>query len=125
MKVDYDPEARSILFEFGDFRESEAGDYVEEVADGMCIVWFHRDLPESIQLLGADKDIAPLDEAAERFELDAEGLRAAARAALAAPNREIRIEVGGTLPLGEEEPEAGEGRLSAPRGAPAATPRPG
>ena len=107
MKVDYDPEARSLLFEFGEFRESEAGDYVEEVAGGMCIVWFHNDRPESIQLLGADKDITPLDEAATRFELDAESLRAAARAALAAPNREIRIEVGKALPLGdEEEPEA-------------------
>jgi hypothetical protein len=103
MKVDYDPEAKSILFEFGEFRESEDGDYVEEVAGGTCIVWFHDDRPESIQLLGADKDITPLDEAAERFDLDAEGLRAGARAALAAPDREIRIEVGKNL--AEEEKE--------------------
>jgi hypothetical protein len=106
MKVDYDPEARSLLFEFGEFRVSEDGDYVKEVAGGVCIVWFHDDRPESIQLLGADTDITPLEEAAERFELDAEELRAAARAALAAPNREIRIEVGRTLPLDEEEAEA-------------------
>jgi hypothetical protein len=107
MKVDYDPEAKSILFEFGEFRESEEGDYVEELAGGMCIVRFHDDRPECIQLLGADTYIAALDEAAERFELDAEGLRAAARAALAAPNREILIEVGRRLPLSdEEEPEA-------------------
>jgi hypothetical protein len=73
----------------------------------MCIVRFHDDRPEGIQLLGDDKYIAALDEAAERFELDSEGLRAAARAALAAPNREILIEVGRKLPLGdEEEPEA-------------------
>jgi hypothetical protein len=107
MKVDYDSEGRSLLFEFGEFRESEDGDYVEEVAGGICIVWFHDDHPESIQLLSADEDITPLDEAAERFDLDAEGLRAGARAALAAPNREILIEVGKRLPLSdEEEPEA-------------------
>jgi hypothetical protein len=39
---------------------------------------------------------------AERFDLDAEGLRAAAHAALAAPDREIRIEVGKRLPLSDE-----------------------
>lgn len=105
MKVDYEAEARSLLFEFGEFREFEDGDYVEEVAGGVCIVWFHQDRPKSIQLLGADKDITPLDEAAERFDLDAEALRAAARAALAAPDREIHIEVGKKLHLGTEEPK--------------------
>jgi hypothetical protein len=97
MKVDYDLEAKSILFEFGEFRAYEDGDYVEEVADGMCIVRFHDGRPEAIQLLGADRDITPLDQAAERFDLDAEELRAGARAALAAPDREIRIEVGRNL----------------------------
>lgn len=107
MKVDYDSEAKSLLFEFGEFRESEDGDYVEELAGGMCIVCFHDDRPESIQLLGADSYLAALDEAAERFDLDAEGLQAAARAALAAPDREIIIEVGRRLPLSdEEEPDA-------------------
>jgi hypothetical protein len=103
MKVDYEAAARSLLFEFGEFRECEDGDYVEEVAGGKCIVWFHQERPESIQLLGADTDITPLDEAAERFDLDAEALRAGARAALAAPDREIHIDVGKKLPLGDEE----------------------
>jgi hypothetical protein len=121
MKVDYDSEAKSLLFEFGEFREREDGDYVEEVAGGICIVWFHDGRPESIQLLGADTDIAPLDEAAERFELDAEGLRAAARAALEAPDREITIEVGRRLPLSdEEEPETARAAKAA-----RATPRSG
>jgi hypothetical protein len=110
MKVDYDSEAKSVLFEFGEFRVSEDGDYVEEVADGMCIVRFHDDRPEAIQLLGADKDITPLDEAAERFDLDAEGLRAGARAALAAPDREIQIEVGKNL--ADEEDAAEEARAA-------------
>lgn len=101
MKVDYDSEARSLLFEFGEFREREDGDYVEELAGGTCIIWIHDGRPESIQLLSADDDIARLDEAAKRFELDAEGLRAGASAALAAPDREIRIEVGKGLVAAE------------------------
>jgi hypothetical protein len=106
MKVDYDPEARSILFEFGEFREYEEGDYTETLAGYSCIVWFHDDRPESIQLLGADKDITPLDEAAERFGLDADALRAGAQAALAAPNREIRIDIGRNLADVDREAEA-------------------
>jgi hypothetical protein len=103
MKVDYDPEAKSLLFEFGEFRECEDGDYVEELAGGMCIVWLHNDRPESIQLLGADAYLTALDEAAERFDLDREGLKAAAQAAFAAPNREILIEVGRTISDEDEE----------------------
>jgi hypothetical protein len=94
MKVDYDSEGRSLLFEFGEFHHFEEGDHVEELAGGICLVWIHDNVVGSIQLLGADKDITPLDEAAERFELDADGLRAAAQAALAAPDREITIEIG-------------------------------
>src|ERR1700749_359440 len=94
MKVDYDSEGHSLLFEFGEFRVVEDGDHVEELSGGICIVGIHDDRPDSIQLLDADKDITPLDEAAERFELDATELRAAALAALAAPDREITIEIG-------------------------------
>jgi hypothetical protein len=109
MKVDYDSEGRSLLFEFGEFREVEDGDYVEELAGGTCIVWIHGDRPESIQLLGADKDIEPLDEAAERFDLDLEILRAAAHAALAAPDREITIEFGQKRFVGNEAQAVGPG----------------
>jgi hypothetical protein len=104
VKVDYDSEAHSLLFEFGEFHYYEEGDDTEDLAGGACLVGIHKDRVERIQLLGADKDITPLDEAAERFGLDAEGLRAAARAALAAPDREIRIEVGKNL-AGEQAAE--------------------
>jgi hypothetical protein len=106
MKVDYDAEAKSLLFELGEDAEFEDDDYVEELAGGLCIVWFHAGRPECIQLLGADKDITPLDAAASQFGLDAESLRAAASAALAAPDREIRIEVGRNLADAEKEAEA-------------------
>ncbi len=106
MKVDYDSEAHSLLFEFDGFHHFEQGDYVELLGDDQCIVGFHRGRVGHIQVLNADEDIALLDEAAERFDLDAEGLRAGARAALAAPDREIRIEVGKNLAEAEEEEEA-------------------
>jgi hypothetical protein len=103
MKVDYDSEGRSLLFEFGEFRESEDGDDTEDLAGGICLVGHLDGRPNFIQLLSADRDITPLDEAAARFELDAERLRAAAQAALAAPDREIRIEVGRNLADAERE----------------------
>lgn len=110
MKVDYDSEAHSLLFEFGEFHYYEEGDDTEDLAGGACLVGIHKDQVDRIQLLGADEDITPLDEAAERFGLDAEGLRAAARAALAAPDREIRIEVGKNL--ADEEAEAEEAQAA-------------
>mgnify|MGYP001603434470 CR=1 FL=1 len=109
MKVDYDSEARSLLFEFGEFRYREPGDYTEELAGGTCLVRVHNDSADGIQLLSADDDLTRLDEAAERFRLDAEALRAGAKAALAAPDREIRIEVGKNL----AEAEEGEGARAA------------
>jgi hypothetical protein len=91
MKVDYDSEADSLLFEFGEFGKD---DYVEELSRGECIVWILDGRPNSIQLLNAQADIDVLDEAAQRFQLDTVELKAAALAALAAPDREITIEVG-------------------------------
>jgi hypothetical protein len=102
MKVDYDSEGHSLLFEFGEFRYFEEGDYVEELAGGSCLVWIHDGRPDSIQLLDADKDLAGLDDAAERFDLQAAWLRAAAHTALAAPDREITIEAGRQRPVGSQ-----------------------
>lgn len=103
MKVDYDSEGRSLLFEFGEFGED---DHVEELSTGECIVWVLDGRPNSIQLLNADMDIAVLDEAAERFQLDAAALRAAALAAMAVPDREITIEIGPRRVVGGRPAEA-------------------
>ena len=99
MRVDYDSEGKSLLFEFGD---SEDSNRVEELATGECIVWVLGDRATSIQLLAADKGLEPLEEAAKRFDLDPEGLKAAAHAALAAPDREITIELGAKRLVGSE-----------------------
>jgi hypothetical protein len=99
MKVDYDSEGKSLLFEFD---EPENYERVEELSTGECIVWVRGDSPVSIQLLAADKGIGPLDEAADRFGLDAVSLRAAARAAMVAPDREITIELSAKRLAGSE-----------------------
>jgi hypothetical protein len=92
MKVDYDSEAHSILFEFGGFRYSEKGDRVELLGDDQCVVGIREGRVRDIQLLNADHhDFTLLDQAAERFRLDAGALKAAAAAALAAPDREIEV----------------------------------
>jgi hypothetical protein len=103
MKVDYDSEARSLLFEFGEFGKD---DYVEELSTGECIVWVLEGRPNSIQLLNADTDTEVLEEAAARFQLDPAVLKAAAHAALAAPDREITIEVGRDLAVERAAAEA-------------------
>ena len=90
MKVDYDSEGRSLLFELGEFGKD---DHVEEMSSGECFVWVLDGNATSIQLLDANRGIDPLEEVAKRFRLDADGLVAAARAALAAPDRAITIEV--------------------------------
>ena len=99
MKVDYDSEGHSLLFEFGAFGKD---DHVKEMATGECFVWVLDGHATSVQLLDADRSLDPLDEVAERFELDKVELRAAASAALAAPDREITIEVGQQRILGGE-----------------------
>lgn len=109
MKVDYDSRGKSLLFEFS---ESGGWDDTEDVAGGVCLVGLDGDRPTNIQLLGAEENIGALDEAAERYELDGEGLKAAACAAFAAPDREILIEVGRRLPLSEEEEEAKRARAA-------------
>jgi hypothetical protein len=109
MKVDYDSEGRSLLFEFGEFREAEDGDDTEDLAGGICLVGHLDGRPNFIQLLSADKDITPLDDAAEQFGLDAEALQAAARAALTAPDREITIEFGQKRLVGNEAQAVGSG----------------
>jgi hypothetical protein len=109
MKVDYDSEGRSLLFEFGEFREAEDGDDTEDLAGGICLVTHRDGRPIFIQLLSADRDITPLDDAARQFGLDAEALRAAARAALTSPDREITIEFGQKRLVGTESQAVGSG----------------
>lgn len=94
MRVDYDSEADALDIELFPFERFERQ---EPVHDTYCQVGFAKGEPASVELLNPANQIPLLDVAAERYDLDAAALKAAARAALAAPDRVIKIEVGASL----------------------------
>lgn len=94
MRADYDSEGDTIqivLKEEG--RLSGGSDVVE---DGALIVSFCENRPAMIDVIGTRKHDfeQPLRIAAERYHLDAEVLIGVSRAALAAPDRQVRLDVG-------------------------------
>ncbi len=94
MRVDYDSEADALDIELFPFQRFERQ---EPIHDTYCHVGFAKGVPASVELLNPADQIPLLDVAAERYDLDATALKAAARAALAAPDRVIKIEVGTSL----------------------------
>ena len=94
MRVDYDSEADALDIELFPFEHFERQ---ESVDDTYCQVGFAKGAPASIELLNPADQLPLIDAAAERYDLDAGALKAAARAALAAPDRVIEIEVGASL----------------------------
>lgn len=91
MLADYDSEAKAIAITL--ITEPRAA-YGEEVGGGCIVAVDDDDRVVSVELLNPEDGLDPLVAAAARYGLDAEALLAAARAALAAPDREVRIEVG-------------------------------
>lgn len=92
MKADYDSEANALWIALNDSRHTA---YNKEI-DYRCRVLFDGlDRPMGVEVLFLDK---PYDEflrtAAQRFDLDAEALIGIARAAVAAPDREVTMHVG-------------------------------
>ena len=91
MKADYDSKADALSI---DLVPPCHWDYNEEVTSTVNVA-IAGDKPVNVELLyphlGIDE---PLRAAAERFDLDEEALIAAARAAIAAPDREVTVEVG-------------------------------
>ncbi len=91
MKACYDSEANALSIDLVEVDRWEGSDEAAStvnvaIADGK---------PVNVELLYPDLGIdEPLRAAAERFDLDAEALIAAARAAIAAPDREVTLEVG-------------------------------
>jgi hypothetical protein len=90
MRADYDSEANALSIDLRRFDRYERQD---EVDDDYCVVGFAAGAPARISLLSPAKHLDLLDVAAERFSLDGAALRAAAQAALAAPDRVVELEV--------------------------------
>jgi hypothetical protein len=90
MRADYDSTANAIAISIGRAQRADSSDEVHPRA----IVALSHNRPIEVQLLYPDMGLdEPLRAAAERYDLDIEALVAAARSALAAPDRVVMIEV--------------------------------
>jgi uncharacterized protein YuzE len=95
MKADYDSEADALSIDLIQVDRWDDGDSVDK--DEQCNVAFSEGRVVNVELLYPAENLKLLKAAAERFELDAEGLLAAAKAALAAPDRSVTLELTGRL----------------------------
>jgi hypothetical protein len=93
MKADYESDFDTIQIELEGVGRLSGGS--EVIANGAVIISFSQSRPVLIDVIGTRNGFEqPLRVAAERNNLDAEALVAAARAALAAPDRPVELDVG-------------------------------
>jgi uncharacterized protein YuzE len=90
MKADYDTQAEALSIELSDVPRWDGS---EEIDDTYCHVSTFRGRPANIELLNPSEHLDLLDRVASRFDIDPAVLRAAAQAALAAPDRTVTLEV--------------------------------
>lgn len=92
MRADYDSEGDTIQIELEEVRKLGHG---EDVDNGAVVVGIFEGRPVMVDVIGTRNGFeSALRAAAARYELDAQALIAAAHAALAAPDRPVRLEVG-------------------------------
>lgn len=94
MRADYDSKADALDIELMQFERLEGQDSVD---DTYCQVGFAGGVPSCVELLAPAEHLDLLEVVAERYDLDGARLLAAARAALAAPDRVVELEVGARL----------------------------
>jgi len=93
MKADYDTEADAIAITVA-YPDRQAGRARGEQVHERCVVLLIENTVIDVELLYPQHGIEePLRAASDRFGLDLEALSAAARSALAAPDRVITLEV--------------------------------
>lgn len=90
MRADYDSEADALDIELTRFEHYERQ---EPVHDSYCTVGFAGGRLVDVELLAPSEHLDLLDVVAARYDLDAPTLRAAAQAALAAPDRVVELQV--------------------------------
>jgi hypothetical protein len=93
VKADYDSRADALLIEL---LGPGLCDGAVEVDRFYCHVDTRKGRAATIELLNPSEHLDLLDRAAERLGLDPEALLATAEAALAAPDRPVTVEVGGS-----------------------------
>jgi uncharacterized protein YuzE len=89
VRADYDSEADALLITLLEGVRCDDGDSVDK--QEFCNVGLAQGQVTSVELLYPADNLELLEVAAERFDLDAQGLLAAARAALAAPDRAVTL----------------------------------
>jgi hypothetical protein len=94
VKAEYDSTADALSI---DLTDDVHWDRAEVIDDDLCTVATVGGAPANIELLSPAEHIGLLQRAADRFGLDAQALEAAARSALAAPDRPVTVEVGSLL----------------------------
>ncbi|MGE5281518.1 MAG: hypothetical protein ACM3N0_04195 [Chloroflexota bacterium] len=88
MRADYDSEGDTIQIDLVD--SVDRVDYGDDEVDDWLVVGIRDGRPVRIDVVGTSGDTAgSLRIAARRYDLDAEALIAAARAALSSPDREV------------------------------------
>lgn len=91
MRADYDSEGGTIRIDL----EAVTGlDYGDDEVDRRVVVGIRKGRPVRVDLLEAGDLEEPLRKTAAAYELDADVLIAAARAALAVPDRTVELDVG-------------------------------
>ncbi len=90
MRAEYDSEADALSI---DLIEVTKWDRSDAIDGDYCTVALARGRPANVELLSPAAHLELLGVAAERHGLDAEALEAAARSALAAPDRTVVLDV--------------------------------
>jgi hypothetical protein len=96
VKAAYDSEADALMI---DFFDPPARGYAEDVDGTACFVGVDDDDRRVyVELLWTSRNLGLLDDAAKKYGLDAQALKVAAAAAMAAPFRYVTVEVGEPMP---------------------------
>jgi hypothetical protein len=90
MRADFDSEANALSI---DLIEFDLYEHQDSVHDTYCQVGFAKSVPANVELLNPADHLDLLDVVADRYGLDGLALRAAAQAALAAPDRVVELAV--------------------------------
>jgi hypothetical protein len=92
MRADYDSEGDTIQI---DLESVDRLDYGDDGIDERIVVGIRDQRPVRVDLIDTSGDLAiPLRAVARAYDLDADALIAAARAAMAVPDRPVVLDVG-------------------------------
>lgn len=90
MKAEYDSQADALSIDLIEVQRWDGG---EAVDDTYCNIALHEGRATNVELLSPREHLDLLEAVGERYDIDVTVLRAAAQAALAAPDRTVTLDV--------------------------------